>query len=441
MNITSDSTADPPVSDHQPLAIHFCGIGGAGGRLAATALRAAGEPRPCLVADTDGEALAACGVSGAMLLGRKATRGLGAGGDVERGRRAAEEAGAEFAAAFRGADVVFLFVGLGGGTGGGAAPVVARVAKEAGALVIGFATLPFEFEGTRRERQALEALEELRSVADAVLCLSNEKLAALLDDKATMLAAFQAPNDHLAAGVRGILNLLTRRGLVNVTFADLAAVVRGRHAESAFATVEAEGPNRAADALERLVASPLLAGEPMSAADSVLVSFAGGPDLALAEVRSVMAGLARQCPGADVVMGAALDETFTGRLCLTVIAGRRGVGADDKAGEGAAAAASSQARSDDLGARLEDPRPAAPRRASRFAAPPPEMTPEQKQRLFEQRVSGEARTRRRGGTKMRQGQLPLEIVSRGRFEQSEPTIHQGEDLDVPTYIRRGVALN
>jgi cell division protein FtsZ len=440
MNTARQHAPESPASDHKPLAIHFCGVGGAGGRLAATALRAAGDPRPCVVADTDGEALAASGGAATVLLGRTSSRGLGAGGDMDRGRRAAEEAGAEFAATFRGADVVLLFAGLGGGTGGGAAPVAARVAREAGALVIGFATLPFAFEGARRARQAQEALEELRSVADVVLCLSNEKLAALLDERVTLQAAFQAHNEHLAAGVRGILNLLTRRGLMNVTFADLAAVVRGRHAQSAFAMVEADGPNRANEALERLLASPLLAGDALAAADSVLVSFVGGPDLAVGEVNAVMAGLTRRCPEADIVMGAALDEAFAGRLGLTVIAGRRGRAAEDRAGGAGTGGDSPAAGSPDLEERLEESPPVV-RRASRFVAPPPEMTPEQKQRLFEQRVNGGARGRRRSGAKMRQGQLPLEIVSRGRFEQSEPTIHLGEDLDVPTYIRRGVPLN
>ena len=195
----------------------------------------------------------------------------------------------------RGADIVFLLAGLGGGTGTGAAPVLARMARESGALVLAIVTMPFEFEGLRRQQQAEYGLHLLKSAADAVICLPNQKLFKLLDEKTSVVDGFKISNALLAEGLHGIWRLLTRTGLINVDFADLCSVTRGRHSASSFASAEASGERRAEQIVEKLLSHPLLdGGQALSEADAVLVSLVGGPDLTL--VRNQQIDGAAQAP-------------------------------------------------------------------------------------------------------------------------------------------------
>src|SRR5262245_2976591 len=208
--------------------------------------------------NTDAPALARSTLETKLVLGSKSMRGLGAGGDPERGRSAAQENISEIRALCEGADVVFVVAGLGGGTGTGAGPVVAQVAKETGALVLSIVMLPFDCEGSRRARQAQLGLQELKNAADGVICLPNQKVFKLIDEKTSLLEAFQITNELVAQGVRVIWRLLSRPGLINVDFADLCAVTQGRHAESTLATAEAKGENRAREVMEKLLAHPLV---------------------------------------------------------------------------------------------------------------------------------------------------------------------------------------
>jgi len=284
-----------------------------------------------------------------------------------------------------------------------------------------------------------------------VICLPNQRVLKLIDENTRLIETFKITNDLLAQGLRGIWRLLTRAGIINVGFADLCAVVRGRHGQSSFACAEARGEHRAREVIEKLLASPLLEdGAVLSEAQSVLVSIVAGSDLTMAEVNRVMAQLNRACENAHIIMGAAVEADFGDRLSVTVIATRRSLdepeavgptmsesaafqGTETEAGEAPAAAGQSAA----FGAELFEQPPSA-RPASRFVPPPPELPPDKKEHLLAQQNGKGYRQPR---SKMRQGMLPLEIVSKGRFEKSEPTIHDGEDLDVPTYIRRGVPLN
>jgi cell division protein FtsZ len=408
----------------QKIGIKVLGIGGAGcnavDHLAAQALPGVSYA----LLNTDAAALGRLSSATRLVLGNKLTRGLGVGGDPERGRMAAEEDEARLQELCQGAEVVFVVAGLGGGTGTGGAPVLARVAKEAGALVLGIVFLPFDFEGHRRARQAQIGLSALKGVADGVICLPNQKLFKLVDENTSLIEAFAITNDLVADGVRGIWRLLAQPGMINVDFADLCSVAQGRHAESILATAEARGEHRAREVVDRLLAHPLIAGGvALAEASGLLVAIAGGPDLTTVEVSRIMEQLNRHAEQASIIMGAAVSEDLAEQLTVTLVASCKAPGN---------AAPVEKEEAPELAKQLVEPTPA-PRPPSRFVAPPPEVAPEQL-------LQAQGRSRK-ASSRLRQGQLPLEIVSKGRFEKSEPTIHHGQDLDVPTYIRRGVALN
>ncbi len=429
------------------LSIKVLGVGGAGcnavNQLAAQPLAGLSFA----VMNTDAAALEQSTVETRIILGAKSTRGLGAGGDPERGQAAAGENLDQIRALCEGSEVVFIVAGLGGGTGTGASPVVARVAKEAGALVLGIVILPFDCEGPRRQRQALLGLHELKGVADGVICLPNQKVFKLVDEKSSLIEAFHLINELIGQGVRSIWRLLARPGLINVDFADLCAVTRDRHGESSLATAEAQGDHRAKEAIEKLFAHPLIdGGQVLADAVGVLVCITGGPELAMSDVNRIMEQISRHCEQAHIIMGAAIDEALRDCLHITVVASRR---------QGRSETASSSnlphspAEDDETpvvrGDRAElEPHIVSPassqRPPSRFVAPPPPLTQEKREHLLNLQATAGPRQRKKV-SRMRQGQLPLEIIAKGRFEKSEPTIYHGQDLDVPTYIRRGVALN
>jgi cell division protein FtsZ len=426
----------PPAPD-RAFQIRVLGVGGAGGNAVSHLARGGLEGVQFAALNTDAAALSRTPFTRKINLGAKSTRGLGAGGDPALGRAAAEEDAAQIRAACDGANVVLVVAGLGGGTGTGGGPVVARIAKECGALVLAIVVLPFDCEGGRRQRQAQMGLQELKAASDGVICLSNQRVFKLIDEHTSLLEAFQIINEFIAQGVRGLWQLLTRPGLINVDFADLRSVTEGRHSESALVTAEARGENRGREVLERLMAHPLLeGGQALTEAGGVLVCIAGGADLTMAEVNRVMEQVSRQCEHAHIIMGAAIDPEMGDRLSVTLLASRGGVGAESLIAAPGPAMSSGNFPVN-LSQHLFGAGPA-PRPAPRFVPPPPSLTTEQTEQLLTQQNSGRGR---RSGSKLRQGQLPLEIISRGRFEKSEPTIHQGQDLDVPTYIRRGVALN
>ncbi len=413
--------------------VKVMGVGGAGGNAVDYMARQEFAGVGFTAINTDAQALAQLRVPDRMTLGAKLTRGLGTGGDPEMGRAAAEEDVEKLRELCAGADIVCVVAGLGGGTGTGAGPVVARLARESGALVLGIVTLPFEFEGSRRQRQAQLGLRELKNAADGVICLPNQKVFKLIDENTSVNEALKITNELLAQGVRGIWRLVTHTGLINVDFNDLCAVLRGRHEESSLATVEASGENRSHEVVEKILAHPFLeGGRVLAEADAVLVSLAGGPDMTMAEVNRVMEQINRQCENAHIIMGAGIYEAFAGKLSVTLVASREN-GRDERerpsAHDGRPGAHEREMANPGGGRRL----------GPRHLPPAPELTPQQAEQILTMQPGG-GRARRKGGNS-RQMPLPLEIVSKGRFEKSEPTIHGGEDLDVPTYIRRGVALN
>jgi cell division protein FtsZ len=434
--------------------VKVIGVGGAGGdvvqQLQTTDLAAL----PAMIAHTNSRVLAEWPHPTKVLLGENRARGLGAGGDIEFGRQAAEDARRAITEFCKDADLVFLVAGLGGGTGGGAAPAIAKMAREAGCLVLGLATMPFDFEGVRRREQAKASMHDFRASADAVITLPNQRMTAIFDQNTPMREAFKLTNNLLAQGIRGIWQMLARPGLVNVDFAYLYSIVRGKNAESAFASAEAVGEMRARDVVEKLVGSPLLdEGHVLAQSTDILVSIVGGADMTIADVNRVMEQLQRRAETANLVMGAAIDEACEGRLCLTVVATRNAhEPVSEKPGMGAPTprgikpAASKETKDATEPKDSHEPEfdsnflTASQTRhsSSRFTAPPPPSTPENTAELLTKQSGGKTR---KSTAKAKQQTLNLEIVSKGRFEKSEPTIHRGEDLDVPTYVRRGVALN
>ncbi len=423
---------------NQQIAIKVLGVGDAGCNVVSHLARESLDGVSFAGMNTNARTLALSALDAQLSLGAKMMRGLGTGGDPERGRAAAEVDLARIRELCAGADILFLVTGLGGGTGTGASPVVARAAREMGALVLAVVILPFECEGLRRERQAQAGLHELKKAADGVICVPNQKVFKLINENTSLVEAFALTNDLVAQGVRGIWRLLSKPGLINADFADLCAVTQGKHAESALAAVEAHGEHRVRELVEKLLEHPLLEnGQALTEAAGVLVSIVGGPGLTLAEVDRLMDQINRQADNAQIIMGAAIDEELGDRLQVTLVAAHQAPVAEECRWQEPPNGASALAP--ELHTQLVEPLFSPRTVSSRFIPPPPELTPEQTEQLWSQQ-KGRGR-QRQSKSRLRQGQLPLEIMSKGRFEKSEPTIHRGQDLDVPTYVRRGIALN
>ena len=429
MSAPFETPEEPAIK--KKLVLKVFGLGGAGCNAAGFASQAGFTDVEFLAVNTDSQSLEACATPAKFVLGAGRTRGLGAGGDPALGRAAAEEDVEKIRAFCAGADILFLLAGLGGGTGTGAAPVFARVARESGTLVLALVTLPFDFEGERRQSQAQSGLQQLKNHADAVICLPNQKLFKMLDEHTSVLEGFKISNSLLADGLRGIWRMLAQTGLINVDFADLCSVTRGRHAASFFATAEASGDKRVEQVIEKLLAHPLLdSGQVLNESDALLVSIVGGTDVMMSEIHKLMEPLNRHCENAHIIFGAAIDEAFAGRLSVTLIASRRRQEED----------LLPQPRNAVLPGNIESAqfldKDATDRAASRFVAPPPELSEADRAKILRDRGG-----RSRKKLSRLQKELPLEIIFKGRFEKSDPTIRNGEELDVPTYIRRGVPLN
>lgn len=413
--------------------IKIFGVGTAGISILEHIARAALPGVVLAAINTDSKSLASSSATEKISLESKPPRG-GGGGDAKHSRTLAEEQLPALKQFCEGVDVVFIVTGLGGGAGTGISPVLAQAARDCGALVVAFAALPFDCEGNHRLRSAQLGLEQLKAAADGVICLPNQKIFKLKDESTSVPETFRALNDLLAECVSGVWRLVAHKGLLEIHFSDLCALLRDRHGESAFATAEAAGATRSREVIDKLFAHPMLdGGKTLAESDAVLVSLTGGPDLTMSEVHRVMEHINGKCDRAQVLMGAVIDDSFRERLAITLIAVRRGdrFVERENAQEGATAMRSSEEMDAHL---IKQEEPARPQ--SRFVAPAPSLSPEK----VEQLVAKQARSRK-NASKMRQGTLPLEIISKGRFDKSEPTIHKGEDLDVPTYIRRGVALN
>nr|WP_242026658.1 cell division protein FtsZ [Leptolyngbya sp. FACHB-17] len=269
--------------------------------------------------NTDAQALTQSSGSKRLQVGQKLTRGLGAGGNPAIGQKAAEESRDEIAAALEGADLVFITAGMGGGTGTGAAPIVAEVAKELGALTVGVVTRPFTFEGRRRTGQAEEGVAALQSRVDTLIIIPNDKLLSVISEQTPVQEAFRTADDILRQGVQGISDIITIPGLVNVDFADVRAVMAD--AGSALMGIGiGSGKSRAREAAVAAISSPLLEAS-IDGARGVVFNITGGSDLTLHEVSQAADTIYEAVdPNANIIFGAVIDEALQGEIRITVIA-------------------------------------------------------------------------------------------------------------------------
>ncbi len=302
-------------------AVKIIGLGGAGANMLERVALDGTEGAALLAINTDARTLAACVASDKIQLGRNLTKGLGAGGDPELGHQAMLEAEAEIREALRGCRIVFLCVGLGGGTGSGAAPVITRIAREEGAFVVVFATMPFAFEGRRRRDQAETTLNELAVLANALVTFDNNRMGELVLAKQGIHEAFSAADRMICESIKAVIRLVIRPGLINIGLDDLMSALRTNRSRCLFGSGIAKGKDRAASALRNALSSPLLdQGALLKEAQTVLVHLSGGEDLTLYEVELLMQRLQKFVPeSAHVLFGAVIDPTMGDNLSVTLI--------------------------------------------------------------------------------------------------------------------------
>jgi cell division protein FtsZ len=300
--------------------IRVVGVGGAGLNALHRMMDAGISQVEFIAVNTDIQQLQMSDAQSKIHVGRELTQGLGSGADPEIGRRAAEEAYDPIKTALRGSDMVFVAAGEGGGTGSGAAPVVARIAREVGALTVGIVTLPFKFEGTKRRAQADAGVTGLRAACDTTIVIPNDRLLEVLDKSTTMVEAFRIADDVLRQGVQGICDLITMPGLINLDFADVRTIMQDSGTALMGIGYSSSDDNRAREAAERALRSQLIETE-LTGARGILLSIAGGDDLSLIEVNEaaeVVRGAATD--DTQIIFGATVDESLTGSVWVTVIA-------------------------------------------------------------------------------------------------------------------------
>jgi cell division protein FtsZ len=300
--------------------IRVVGVGGAGLNALHRMMDAGLSQVEFVAVNTDIQQLQMSDAQTKIHIGRELTQGLGSGADPEIGRRAAEEAYDKIKTVLRGSDMVFVTAGEGGGTGSGAAPVVAQIARELGALTVGIVTLPFKFEGTKRRSQADTGVEALRAACDTTIVIPNDRLLEVLERSTSMVEAFRIADDVLRQGVQGICDLITMPGLINLDFADVRTVMKDSGSALMGIGYSSSDENRAREAAERALRSPLIETE-LTGARGILLSIAGGDDLSLIEVNDA-AEVVRQAATDDtqIIFGATVDESLTGQVWVTVVA-------------------------------------------------------------------------------------------------------------------------
>lgn len=299
--------------------IKVVGVGGSGTAAVNRMLKSHLKGIEFLVINSDAQALHNSDAPLKIHIGKETTRGLGAGSDPELGRKAAEEDRGEIAEALRGADMIFITYGAGGGTGTGAAPLIADIAREVGALTVGVVTKPFAFEGQRRRRVAETGIEELKGRLDTLITIPNDRLLQVVDKKTSMIDAFSVVDDVLRQGVQGISDLITQHGMINVDFADVKAIM-GNAGSALMGIGHGNGENRAIEAATGAIDSPLLELS-IDGAKGVLFNITGGNDLTMHEIDEAAKVITDAAdPDANIIFGAVIDEEMAGEIKITVIA-------------------------------------------------------------------------------------------------------------------------
>ena len=450
-----------PEREEEFVPIKIVSVGGAGLSVLDRIVLDGLERADVVAINTDVQSLASSVAPHKVQLGRTATRGLGTGGDPELGYEAAVESAEEIREALAGARMIFICAGLGGGTGSGAAPYVAQLAREAGSLVVAFATLPFGFEGKRRGAQAQEALGRLNEIANAVICFENDQMGDIVAPKAGIHQAFAAADITISQSVRSIVNLIQRPGLIRIGFDDLLAALRSRNGRCLFGFGESDSDNRAHDALTQALKNPLMdRGRMLGDATRVLVQVAGGPSMTLSEVEILMQELGRHVnEETQILFGTAVDGRMGDRLSVTIISSFT---AKDSIPQQVQPAQSSVPAMPPAWAQPQDASPkidiepeATPMEPAETvpieepapvetAPPQPSMPHKPEPRLSTPQTDPvpmkEGKPSPEKNVQAKQEVLQFEPVTRGRFEKSEPTIVEGEDLDVPTYLRKKIKV-
>jgi cell division protein FtsZ len=476
-----------PERQEEPIPIKVVGVGSAGTNALDRVLLDGLDKNDLIAINTDVQALASSVAARKVQLGRSSTRGLGTGGDPELGYQAAIESAEEIRQSIAGARMIFICAGLGGGTGSGAAPIVAQLAREAGSLVIAFATLPFSFEGKRRAAQAQDALARLNEVANAVICFENDRMGDMVAPKAGIHQAFGVADMTISQSLRSIVNLIQRPGLIRIGFDDLFAALRSENGRCLFGFGESDSDNRAHDALTQALKNPLMdRGRMLADASHVLVQVAGGPGMTLSEVEILMRELGKHVRDhTQIVFGTAVDGKMGNRLSVTIISslesedspiaqqpppipepflapppaaleqidepappappvpkidppspsyGVAGIAPEPEA------APHLEAKASDL-IPFEQPAPIEPPPAPIKKAAP-RLIPPKKKPIEKPAAGPEVKPPKPPKEKnyAKQEVMQFEPVTRGRFEKSEPTIVEGQDLDVPTFMRKNVKV-
>jgi cell division protein FtsZ len=456
------------------ISIKIVSVGGAGLNALDRIVLDGLERADVVAINTDVHSLTSSVATRKVQLGRSVSRGLGAGGDPDVGYQAALESADEIREALTDSRVILICAGLGGGTGSGAAPYIAQAAREAGALVLAFVTLPFGFEGKRRNVQAREALARLNEFAHAVVCFENDRMGDLTPPQAGIHQAFAMADMTISQSVRSIVNLIQQPGLIRIGFDDLLSALRTRNSRCLFAYGESDTDNRAHDALTQALKSPLMdRGRMLADATHVLVQIAGGPGMTLSEVEILMQELGRHVSDqTQILFGAVVDTSLGDRLSVTIISS---LPAEEEAllqtpptPISASAAAPVRERYQvpapepqvqpqeqtvevqhfDETIPFEEPVAAETEPIATSSAEPPVIPtrngePEPAITMSEGKPvpwKEEKAPAEKPATPAKQEVLQFEPVTRGRFEKSEPTIIEGEDLDVPTYLRKNIKV-
>ena len=350
--------------------IKVIGVGGGGSNVVNRMVESGVKGVEFIAVNTDKQALAVSSATHKIQIGEKLTEGQGAGSNPEVGRQSAEESRTQISKALEGTDMVFITAGMGGGTGTGAAPILADLSKEMDILTVGVVTKPFSFEGRRRMQQAEMGIENLRTKVDSLVIIPNERLKLATDQKITMLNAFEIADDVLQQAVQSISDLIKNTGFINLDFADVSAVMKDA-GRAHMGVGRAAGKNKAEEAAKMAISSPLLETS-INGAKGVLINVTGSMDIGLEEVETA-ANLVQEAahPEANIIFGAAFDDTLEDELRVTVIA----TGFDEKEEQPAAApaAAASSKPFTSAGARVEEQRAAG---AAQFTAPAPAQEPE-----------------------------------------------------------------
>ncbi len=300
--------------------ITVVGVGGAGGNAVNNMIRSNLVGCEFVVCNTDAQALQQSAAPRKIQLGIGVTRGLGAGSRPDVGRAAAEEALDEILEAMNGSNMVFITAGMGGGTGTGGAPVIARIARETGILTVGVVTKPFHFEGTHRMRVAESGIEELQKFVDTLIIIPNQNLFRVANERTTFADAFKMADDVLHSGVRGVTDLMVMPGLINLDFADIRTVM-SEMGKAMMGTGEAEGDRRSIDAAEAAISNPLLEDVSMKGARGILINITGGSDMTLFEVDEAANRIREEVdPDANIIFGSTFDENLSGRMRISVVA-------------------------------------------------------------------------------------------------------------------------